>query len=171
MWVGLDSDDRATGHANTPGVLAAAVLETLMAGGKGYCMWLAAQMDSRQFAELAAVNGVAARYEPTFLNGRDTALFNAFVPEGDGMYFHPHSKQVFAATRETKKQGLLLISDYRTRRTPFRVERSTAYSGPMVLRDAFTGAVVARLEANQWDFPVHLTAWPVQLLVWGKIKR
>ncbi|MSR65392.1 MAG: hypothetical protein EXS18_06385 [Verrucomicrobiae bacterium] len=168
FWAGIDSDDDATGFANTPGVLTAAVLETLMAGGKGYCMWAGAYMDTRQWAELAAVNGVIARYENTFLGGKETDLFRAHAPEGKGDYFHPWSKAVFVSTRETKSEGLVLISDYRAERAPFWVERSTAYSGPMTLTDAFTGAVVAKLAAGQWDFRIHLQNSPARLLVWRK---
>jgi hypothetical protein len=167
-WAGLDSDDYDTQMANTPGVLTAAVLETLMAGGRGYCMWLGARMDTRQWAELAAVNGAMAQHENTFVDGKETDLFRAHAPEGKGDYFHPWSKEVFVSTRETADEGLMLISDYRATRTPFWVERSNAFRGPMVLTDAFTGEVVARLSENQWDFLVQLKDWPVRLLVWNK---
>jgi hypothetical protein len=173
MWAGLDGDDDITSgrggdFANTPGLLTAAVLETLMAGGKGYCMWAGAYMDTRQWAELAVVNGVIAQHEDTILDGQETSLFAAFVPEGKGDYFHPYSKEVFVSTRETKTAGVVLITDYRKQRTPFWVERSTAYSGPMTLTDAFTGQTVATLAANQWDFRVYLGELPVKLLVWKK---
>ncbi|MBI3921642.1 MAG: hypothetical protein HY318_09515 [Armatimonadetes bacterium] len=173
MWAGLDGDDDITSgrggdFANTPGLLTAAVLETLMAGGKGYCMWAGAYMDTRQWAELSVVNGVIAKYEGTFLDGKETDLFRAFPPEGKGDYFHPYSKEVFVSTRETKSDALILITDYRAERTPFWVERSTAYAGPINLTDAFTGKALVKLAANQWDFRLHLKDLPVKLLVWKK---
>jgi len=169
----LDSDgDGANGRggdfANPPGLLTAAVLETIMAGGKGYCMWAGAYMDTRQLAELSAVNGVLADHEDTFLDGKEASLFNAYPPEGKGDYFHPYSKEVFVSTRETKTEGVVLITDYRANRTPFWVERSTAHTGPMTLVDAFTGKTVAKLATNQWDFQIHLKDLPVRLLVWKK---
>lgn len=173
FWAGLDSDDDITSgrggdFANTPGCLTAAVLETLMAGGKGYCMWAGAYMDTRQWAELSVVNGVIADHEDTFLDGKETTLFNAYAPDGKGDYFHPYSKEVFVSTRETKTEGLVLITDYRKERAPFWLERSTAYTGPMTLVDAFTGQTVAKLAANQWDFRIHLKDSSVRLLVWKK---
>ncbi len=176
MWVGLDADDdiangRGGDFANTPGLLTAAVLETLMAGGKGYCMWAGAYMDTRQWAELSAVNGVVAKYEDTFLDGKETQSFGVYAPEGKGDYFHPYSKEVFVSTRETKTTGLLLITDYRKDRTPFWVERSLTCNGPLTLTDAFTGKVVTKLTANQWDFRIHLKDLPVKLLVWRKTLR
>ncbi len=173
FWAGLDGDDdivngRGGDFANTPGCLTAAVLETVMAGGKGYCMWAGAYMDTRQWAELSVVNGVLANHEDTFLDGKETSLFNAYPPEGKGDYFHPYSKEVFVSTRETKTEGVVLITDYRAERKPFWLERSTAYTGPMTLIDAFTGKTVAKLAANQWDFRIHLKDSPVRLLVWKK---
>jgi hypothetical protein len=173
-YAGIDSDDRAeerpTAHAyaNVPGNLTAAVLETLFAGGQGYCIWLAPYMDTRQWAELAAVNDVIAKHERTLLDGQETDLFRSFTPEGEGDYFHPWSPDICTSTRETRQEGLLLISDYRPERTPIRIERSARSSGPMTLHDAFTGQLVAQLTAGQWDFRLHLKERSVQLLVWRK---
>ena len=50
-------------------------------------------MDTRQWAELSAVNGVVAKYEDTFLDGKETQSFGAYAPEGKGDYFHPYSKE------------------------------------------------------------------------------
>jgi hypothetical protein len=164
-YAGIDSDHP---DAGVPGNLTAAVLETLFAGGQGYCVWYGPYMDTRQRAELAAVNDVVARYERTFVEGTDTDLFRCFAPEGEGDYFHPWSDDVFASTLETEAEGLLLISDYRQERTPLLVERSRRYAGPMTLRDAFSGEKVADLTAGQWEFRTHLKDSPVRLLVWEK---
>lgn len=164
-YAGIDSDDPA---ANVPGNLTAAVLETLFAGGKGYCVWYGPFTDTRQWAELAAVNDVAARHESTFLHGVDTDLFRCFAPEGKGDYFHPWSNDVFASTLETDTEGLLLISDYRKEQKPLWVERSRKYTGPVTLCDAFSGQEVAKLSAGQWEFEIDLKKSAVRLLMWKK---
>lgn len=164
-YAGIDSDHT---DSSVPGNLTAAVLETLFAGGQGYCVWYGPYTDTRQRAELAAVNDVVARHEATFVRGKDTDLFRCFAPEGEGNYFHPWSNDVFASTLETEAEGLLLISDYRQEREPILVERSRKYAGPMILRDAFTGSEVARLVAGQWEFRIQLKDSPVRLLVWRK---
>jgi hypothetical protein len=125
-------------------------------------------MDTRQWAELAAVNDVIAKRERTLLDGQETDLFRSFTPEGEGDYFHPWSPDVCTSTRETRQEGLLLISDYRPERTPIWIERSAKQAGPMSLHNAFTGQLVARLTKGQWDFRIHLKERPVQLLVWKK---
>ena len=171
-YAGIDTDDDSTGEANTPGALASSVLETLFAGGKGYCLWYAPYMDTRQWAELARVNGVIAKYERVFLEGKETDLFRSFSPiEVEGLpkdYFRPWSSDVCTSTRENDEEGLLLITDYRTERTPIWVERSLKYAGPMTLYDAFTGEEVVRLTEGRWDFRVHLKELPVKLLYWMK---
>lgn len=168
-YAGIDSDTPA---ASRPGNLALAVLETLLAGGDGYCVWYGPGTDTRQWAELAKVNAVVAEHEQTFLTGAETDLFRAFCAiEVEGLpkdYFRPWSDDVCTATWETATEGLLLISDYREERDPIWVERSRKYAGPMTLRDAFSGATVAELTAGQWDFRIHLEAEPFRLLAWRK---
>jgi len=171
-YVGIDTDDDATGHANTPGVLTASVLETLFAGGKGYCLWYGPYMDTRQWSELAKVNGVVARHERVFLDGKETDLFRSFSPiEVEGLpkdYFRPWSPDVCASTWENEEEGLLLITDYREKRAPIWVERSLRYAGPMTLYDAFTDEKVVHLTEGRWDFRIHLDELPVRLLYWEK---
>ena len=171
---GIDTDDHF-GDANTPGVLTASVLETLFAGGKGYCLWYGPYMDTRQWAELARANDVIAGHERTFLEGRETDLFRAFVPvDVEGLpksYFRPSSPDVCTATWESGKEGLLLLTDYRAQREPFWVERSLKYAGPMTLVDAFTDERVVHLTEGRWDFRVHLRELPVRMLYWRKSSR
>ena len=168
-YAGIDSDAAA---ANVPGNLALAVLETLFAGGDGYCVWYGPYTDTRQWAELARVNDVVAKHEQTFLEGSETDLFRAFFPvDIKGLpkhYFRPWSDDVCIATWESAAEGLLLIADYRQERSPIWVERSRKYAGPMTLRDAFSGAKVVDLTQGQWDFRIHLDELPVRLLVWDK---
>ncbi len=164
-YAGIDSEHT---DANVPGNLAAAVLETMFAGGQGYCMWYGPYMDTRQWAELAAVNDVVAGREATFVHGQDTDLFRCFAPEGKGDYFHPWSNDVFPATLETETEGLLHVSDYRQPRTPLIVERSRKQPGPMTLTDVFSGKQVAQLVAGQWEFRMEPGDWPVRLFSWAK---
>jgi hypothetical protein len=125
-------------------------------------------MDTRQWAELAAVNALAARYEEVFLRGRPADTFRCFAPEGSGDYFHPWSSDVFATTWESATTGLLLISDYRPKREPLLIERTGLSQGAMVLRDAATGRLVASLRPGQWEFRLHLADGPVRMLRWNK---
>ena len=166
---GIDSDAVA---ASVPRDLTLAVLETLFAGGKGYCVWYGPATDTRQWAELAKVNDVVARHERTFLDGSETDLFRAFSPiTVEGLpkdYFRPWSPDVCLATWESQAEGLVLIADYRPKRTPIRVERSLKCAGPMTLHDAFTGAKVVHLTEGRWDFRMHLDKLPVRLLYWRK---
>ena len=168
-FAGLDSDDPA---ASVPGNLTLAVLETLFAGGQGFCVWSGPYTDTRQWVELATVNNAVAKHERTFCDGVETDLFRAFAPiTVEGLpkdYFRPWSPDVGAATRESETEGLVLIADYREERTPIRVERSLKYAGPMTLYDAFTDGQVVHLTEGRWDFPIHLDELPVKLLYWRK---
>lgn len=172
---GIDTDDDSTGYANTPGVLTASILETLFAGGSGYCLWYGPYMDTRQWVELARVNDVIATHERVFLDGKETDLFRSFSPtEVEGLpsdYFRPWSPDVCTATWENDEEGLLLVTDYREERTPIWVERSLANTGPMTLHDAFTDKTVVQLTAGRWDFRIHLESLPVTLLYWNKQKE
>ena len=174
LCAGIDTDDHF-GDANTPGILAAGVLETLFAGGKGYCLWYGPYMDTRQWAELGRVNDVIAKHERTFLEGKETDLFRSFnpivvegLPKG---YFQPWSPDVCTSTWENETEGLLLITDYREERTPIWVERSLKYTGPMTLYDAFTDEEVVHLTEGRWDFRIHLDELPVRMLYWNKKPR
>ena len=80
--MGIDCDDHF-GFANQPGILLAAVLETVFAGHTGYCTWVGDYIDTRQWVELAAANNVIARHENVFLEGEETDLFRCFVPDPD----------------------------------------------------------------------------------------
>ncbi len=64
------------------------------------------------------------------------------------------------------KHGLLLITDYREKRTPVWVERSRKCIGPMTLYDAFTDEKVAHLTEGQWDFGIHVKELAIRVLYW-----
>ncbi len=126
-----------------PGDTRSAVLEAVMGGSQGIIAWgYYMGMDTGHLADMADAVRMFSQVEDTILDGA--------VQTG----YRCSNVNTNISARKLGKQSALLVSDYTP--NPGVVKVTVPGIEPLVVKDLFTGNVIAKLTKIQRSFPVEL---------------
>ncbi|MCC7517671.1 MAG: hypothetical protein IT578_00635 [Verrucomicrobiae bacterium] len=143
----LDAYDADT----SPEMLKANILESLVAGAKGFGLWGACPIDAADLRAIAEVVGMLAPHETILLEGKPTDRVS--VP----------AENVCVRRLESSSGSLVLVSEYSDR--PITAEIRCPVERPSVVTDPATGQAVATIRPGSTSFSVSLRGERARLFV------